>query len=189
MDAATLGAAIAIAKKFGGEGGGGGSGPVANDYELIIEDTYTNDELAHHVINVDSDGNSFELTDAILLIETPKQETSSQKGSDGQVQYYYGTGTDDYSYWNIGTWTQAANSAAHGAICMIEQKDGLVHITCSQNATSVGFGNMRYRYREGFGRNAGPVFPVGNGFTLNKFDIRGTLGTVHFILYGKKKKS
>ena len=184
MDATTLGAAMALMKKAG-SGGGSTPSPAPAGYELINEETYTNAELAHHPITTDKNGNEFELTDVILLFETPKQDTSSQKASDGQIQFYYGPTGDDYYYWNIGTWTQNADAAAHGAFCFIEQRDGLVFISATQNATAPNYGNFRYVYRKGFGIASG-IFPVGDGFSINKIDIRGVLGTAHYVLYGKR---
>lgn len=161
-------------------------------WELIREDTFTNATEADHVITVDSNGQAFELTDIILMFETPKQETYSKKGLYGQVHFYI-NGISNAIQLEPGAWEQQANGAAHGVVFIGEQRDGMMFVQSTTNITTSNSYNVRYRYM-GFGsddalRNSGlfPVSLVNGDAYFNEINIKAVTGTGHYILYGKRK--
>lgn len=57
-------------------------------WELIIEDTFTNAELAEHVIDTDSNGDAFSLTDVVVQI-TVKKDVAMEIDNYGKIEFYY----------------------------------------------------------------------------------------------------
>ena len=80
-------------------------------WELIREDTFTNDSSANHTITVDGNGQAFELSDVILQFETPQQSTYSAMGSYGQIHFY--VSDNDKIICETGAWTQNAETSPH----------------------------------------------------------------------------
>lgn len=154
-------------------------------WELIREDTFTNATEATHEITVDSNGQAFELIDAILLFETPVQATDAAKGDYGSIRFYNGSTTVAMTYSNA--WTQTANSAAHGTWSMVERKDGLVFISARTQSASTNMGSMSMPYRAGFGNDSLQGIQSAENFSVTKVTIPKVTGTGHYILYGKRK--
>ena len=153
-------------------------------WELIIEETFTNETSQTKSVTVDSNGQPIALTDAVLLFETPKQNTESAKTS--PIVIYYNNNAKNFVCY-VTAWTQGANTVAHGCFIMVEKHDGLVISKARQNtgSTSVG-GSAQYFYQEGFtGSDQSILFD--SDFTISKIEIRGVTGTGHYKLYGKRK--
>ena len=157
-------------------------------WELIREDTFTNDTEADHFVTVDSDGLPFELTDIIVLFETPTQNTDASKGKYGQIHIYkYGQSNSPYVQLECGQWTQTAGSAPKGCMAVVEQKDGLLF---SQSVSSTSTSNraaINYRYTQGFATASSGIFMPGFVVIFNKVGIPAVTGTGHYKIYGKRK--
>jgi hypothetical protein len=161
-------------------------------WELIREDTFTNAEEADHIINVDGNGQAFELTDIVLQFETPRQETESKFGGSGGIIFYpngYATFTCE-----CGGYTQEANSSPHGCVVLVEQKGNAIHVFRALNTTTSNTGSLGMRYGEGFiaAETNGYVDRLGfsilsNIMTFSRINIRKITGTGHYKLYGKRK--
>lgn len=95
-------------------------------WELIREDTFTNAEVATHTITTDANGEAFQLTDVLLMFETPKQDTLASRTNYGSTTFY--KGTESHTTYN-GAYTQEANGAARGTWTLIEKKK----FTCFYN--------------------------------------------------------
>ena len=95
-------------------------------WELIREDTFTYTASTVHQITTDENGQPFELTDAVLMFETPVQATDASLGSGGNLIFTNGSSNIASVY--CGGWTQAANASAHGAWIIAENKNGLVFV-------------------------------------------------------------
>lgn len=154
-------------------------------WELIREDTVTNATEADIEITVDGNGNAFELTDAILMFETPVQETASAKGDYGIFKFYY-KNTNEFIYTPCGTWTQAANAAATGIRATIRYEDGIVMAEWRNSGTSGNAMNIRAGYKAGFTGSAEDIQAISD-FYIHKINITKVTGTGHYILYGKRK--
>ena len=115
-------------------------------WELIREDTFTNATEADYKITVDDNGQTFELTDLILMFETPTQETASAKS--GQVRLYMNNGSTAIRH-EPGGWTQAASGNAHGIIIVAKQHDGFMESFHSVQNTTGNAENLRYEYYGG----------------------------------------
>lgn len=154
-------------------------------WELIREDTFTNEEEADHIITVDSNGQSFELTDAIMMFETPKQDQVAKKMSWGQIWFYYTNSS--YFAPEPGQWTQEAGAAARGFIMYIHQNNGLVFVERSSQTATSNTGAVGWRYMSGLTGYSNGIFMPKESITINKINIRLVTGTGHYILYGKRK--
>lgn len=155
-------------------------------WELIREDTFTNATEADHIITVDGNGQAFELTDVVLQFETPKQDTSSGKGSYGQIWFYYG----ETSYYAVecGAWTQAAGAAAYGVSAVVENHGNMMFIGATAQTTSTNSSSYRYRYYEGLNEYSSQgIFMASANRFFSKFNIKTVTGTGHYKLYGKRK--
>lgn len=152
-------------------------------WELIREDTVTNATEANIEITVDGNGNAFELTDIILIFETPNQETASAKGDFGKIQFYTGSTTHEDVL--VNAWTQQANTSAHIALAFIEQKDGLLQKKVMLNTTQGGIGTVGMQAMANKYNELCPVKVASVAFS--KVVITLVTGTGHYVLFGKRK--
>lgn len=154
-------------------------------WELIREDTFTNETEADCIITADSNGQAFELTDVVLMFETPKQDTISSKADgDGALVFYNGDSIVLSSY--NGTWSQAANATANGIWTMIEKKGRLVFLTVRIKSGSTSSTALYQAYKEGFNGTTQHILDDEN-FKITKINIPKVTGTGHYKLYGKRK--
>lgn len=162
-------------------------------WELIREDTFTNETEADHIITTDANGEAFELTDVILMFETPQQETYASKGAYGQVSFYFANAPAGYASSNVieaGNWTQEANTKAKGAFYIIEKKEGLIFFERGNPVGSTSSSNLGIRWETGFptlSTSQGILPDASTPITFNKINIKSVMGTGHYKLYGKRK--
>lgn len=154
-------------------------------WELIREETFTYAEENNHVITVDSNGSPFELTDIVMMFETPKQETAAAKNQYGQILYYYNNSS--YYASEPGAWTQEANAAAKGYVTIIEQKGGLMRIQFSNVTTGSNRAAVNWRYGANFVGPSQGVQYFEEPLSFVKVTIIKVVGTGHYKLYGKRK--
>ena len=159
-------------------------------WELINEETFTNETEADYIITTDLNGNAFELTDAILLFETPTQETEA-KCSCVVRYYFYGVNnyiaTESYSY------TQSSNATATGFVSAFEQKQKMLHTWSIARATTSNNGGYMSRYGVNFGMPLGrsgdriSYALLDEPIYCHQISILNVTGTGHYRLYGKRK--
>ena len=157
-------------------------------WEFINEETFTNAEEADYTITTDSNDQAFELTDVLLMFETPQQETEAIKGAYGQVRFYHNSSS--YFASESGQWTQAANGAAHGFMVMIEQEPvGLFICRETAQTTTSNSANWRTRYGAGFGKDSTSqgLKMLSAPRAISKIIITQVTGTGHYKLYGKRQ--
>ena len=153
-------------------------------WELIREDTVTNATEADIEITVDGNGQAFQLTDVVLLFETPKQDTASGKGAYGDIRFYYDG--DNYLRTYCSAWTQNANADAKGTQTVIRNENGMIFVDFVQVSTTGSGGNNRTYYQNNFtGTMQGCQYI--SGFAVYKINIKAVTGTGHYKLYGKRK--
>lgn len=152
-------------------------------WELIREDTFTNDTEADHYIEVDGNGDSFELTDIVILFEFPNVATAASK-TDDRFFFYYSSSESVVTYG--GNMSRNADGSAMGTWQIVEQKNGMVFSAGQYRAITYNAGNLQLRYHS--------TNPQGNGFffpnsplTFTKVRIPAVTGTGHYKLYGKRK--
>lgn len=145
-------------------------------WELIREDTVTNETADDVIINVDGNGQSFELTDLILQIKVPLN-TNTVIGSYGLVHLFY--------YVNSDTYIPAMLNAFSGP----KQHDWFasVYVKREKNSLMVDYapysesGNNRTK-------NVRNQFDFNYGITqIIKILLRNVQGTITYKLYGKRK--
>lgn len=156
--------------------------PVSRSWELIREDTVTNDTEADIIINADSNGQAIELTDVRLVLVSPQQDAAFSKADYGRVRCYYQTGEYDIIF--IGAYTQAANASAKVSYVAFEQSDGMLVKSVMPNTTRGGMGPLQtYATEDGEGHFVLTDMPR----VYSKINITKVTGTLHYILYGKRK--
>lgn len=155
-------------------------------WELIDERTFTNETEADYIITTDMYGEPFELTDLIILFETPKQAIRATKGYYGHIWCYYGDGNSRYMSLECGAWGQNAYEAFHACGGMIENKGGLMMSTIIQSSTGGNKTSVCQQIITGFPIDAAMSF-IPSSLTFTKINIRAVTGTGHYKLYGKRK--
>lgn len=154
-------------------------------WELIQEETFTNEEEADHIITFDLNNNPFQLTDVIMSFELPKQDNVASKMNWGQIWYYYND-SNKYLAPEAGQWTQEANASANGFKNFIETKGDLVIYNDAARTTSSNSGTFRYRYVAGLTGSSESIQIIPN-FYVYKINIKTVTGTAHYKLFGKRK--
>ena len=159
-------------------------------WELIREDTFTNATEADHEITVDGNGVSLQLTDAIMMFETPVQNNYSSFGSSGGIMFAVNAA---YRKVECGQWTQNENANAHGCIAIVKQYNNLIEIgrACG-NATVSNMGPAGMRYGLSFPDISTTSDRVSYSITneevyVTKIKILSVTGTGHYKLYGRRK--
>ena len=152
-------------------------------WELIREDTITNNEAADVDIAVDGYGESYELTDIAIELIVPAQ-TSAVIDNYGLVYFYYGSGNQDYITAELGAKTITAGSVVNTANALIKQEKGLYEFSFCKWTTT---GNAAYVYRQPTLQTKLPVEVLSNPRIFNKVMIKSITGTVQYKLYGKRK--
>lgn len=153
-------------------------------WELINEETFTNETEADYIITTDANGDAFELTDLIILFETPTQATRATKGYYGHIWCYYGDGDRQYMSLECGAWEQAANDPYNACGGIIEDKGGITESTIIVSAKSGTRTNLQKRIRLNVDSVSCFRFPA---LTFKKINIKAVTGTGHYQLYGKRK--
>ena len=150
-------------------------------WELIREDTVTNASEADVEINVDGDGNAFELTDVYLQVWTPQQETAASIGDYGRVQSHYGGNNIIVS--QMGTWTQSANARAKYGQVLLTNENGAIRNETTPNATQYTLVNVTSRTNI---ISDDALLKIGT-YSFAKITVKKVTGTVKYKLYGRRK--
>lgn len=154
-------------------------------WELIREDSQTNETEADITIDVDGNGQPFELTDVRLLFWTPVQDVASGKGDYGRVFLYDKDNVQRNGfYWNA--WTQAANASARIAMGEIIQEGGMIETTFTKNTTDTGDTQIYATLRIGQSDPRFWMMPA-QPHVYTKIVIKKVTGKGAYRLYGKRK--
>lgn len=156
-------------------------------WELIREDTFTNETEADHVITVDGNGEPFELTDAILTLIVPKHDENTNIGDYGRVYFYNGNTEIKRIYLlNSASKLITANATANTAICRLIQDHGLVFIDFYQWNTIQGRVNNQIVNFVDSNTTTSPidVRPISY---ISKIKIGSITGQMQYRLFGKRK--
>lgn len=154
-------------------------------WELIREDSQTNATEADITIDVDGNGQPFELTDVRLLFWTPVQDVASGKGDYGRVFLYDANNVQRNGfYWNA--WTQAANASARIAMGEIIQEGGMIETTFTKNTTDTGDTQIYATLRIGQSDPRFWMMPA-EPHVYTRIVIKKVTGKGAYRLYGKRK--
>lgn len=148
-------------------------------WELINEETFTNETEDTYVVTTDSNGQPLNLSDIFIGFETPQQETYSAKG--GQL-WITMNGTKIIA--ETGAWTQNANATAHGFYSKITYSKGLVIVEYARSTTASNTAMIGMRYHGGLRTNA--IYARNTPPSITKIEFLGVTGTGHYYIYGKR---
>lgn len=150
-------------------------------WELIREETFTNETEANYKITVDANGEPFELTDIAFMLWLVPTTTDASIGSSGTVKFYFNSGSIA-AYFGEKTVTVGKNP--QGASALIMQKDGLLFRQYTRLTTFGTDNNVIY---------TGNQVQTGNGWlqlrklTFNEIEINSITGSAGYRLFGKRK--
>ena len=163
-------------------------------WELIREDTFTNETEADHIIEADANGETLELTDVALLFSMPKQESESKWAGSGVIAMRIQTGTSARTLsLECNGFTQAANGSAHIASAHMRQTGNSIEVYRAGSATESNSGGLGYRVTAGlYGLYDTATDRMFFSLTrqivyVDRLTIKSVTGTGHYKLYGKRK--
>lgn len=156
-------------------------------WELIREDTFTNDTQTNHLITVDNNGEPFELTDIIFELVIPTQNNEVKVGGSGGVRHYFAVAQYETTYFN--NLNLNANTYDYGATALITQESGIqrrefTKFNTMGNEPYIATGNQLTDNHGWF------IHYTNNSNTIrlySKIEIVSVLGTATYKLYGKRK--
>lgn len=150
-------------------------------WELIREDTFTNETEANIEITVDDNGQPFELTDIRIVIFLPTQNTQSSIGGYGRMRFYDGS---DYVLLYLGSYTQAAGGVARGAFGWAEYRNGMTIIGFSRMSESGNY--VSNQFVNQFTKTSQSFPWQTKKFLFDKITIESVTGSCKCIVYGKR---
>ena len=142
-------------------------------WELIREDTATNETADEYNITVDGNGQSFELTDVVIQITIPAN-SQTVIGSYGMVDFYYG---NNYKSAMMGVFSGPKSTNYFGSAYLVNSGNSI---------------QMRWSIFVDSGSNCAMYirnlddFTVGSAI-VNKIRIRNFQGQISYKLYGRRK--
>ena len=159
-------------------------------WELIREETGTNDTESSIIVSVDGDGQPFELTDVRVLLEFPKVDAIATTNDYAKLYAYY-QGTSKWLTLEGGSTLSrtTASDSAKGVWYFIEQRDGMLYSLIGTPATSTNMGAMRTRYivYDHPTSNDSMGIKLTNDFSIHMLEWTKIVGTYHYRIYGKRK--
>lgn len=152
-------------------------------WELIREETFTNEAEANHEVTVDGNGQTFELTDVFILFELPISENASS--IKGVVTFFYdNTVKGQTTSFNI---SRTAGGGPKGTAGLIKNENGLISMYTKIVSDSGSSSTWYTTYNLNYNNNLGYGIFYDSNFIINKMKIPNVTGTAHYKLYGKRK--
>lgn len=152
-------------------------------WELIREDTVTNATETNIEIVVDGNGNAFELTDAIVEFDLPKNSETASIGSYGTIQAFISNSL--YLSIFMGAKTRAAGANAIIGYAIFRREKGMLISECVAMDSQGSMGTVQRKNTTSYDRSS-PYY-LDNNSTITKIVILSVTGTGHYRLYGKRK--
>ena len=154
-------------------------------WELIREDTFTNAEEADHIINVDANGEAFELTDAVLELIVPTHDEDTVIAD--YLRVYFSEQNVVVATAFLGnnpSKTITANSAVNMAIASITQDNGLMCIEINQWVSRTIRNNKQILIEEGLGSTA--PYRIKKA-VIDSIKIGKVTGLMKYRIFGRRK--
>ena len=151
-------------------------------WELIREDTFTNETEADYTINSDTNGQSFELTDIYLEVWLTADTQEASAGSGGRIDTYYG----DILYFTqyLGATSIAVGGYPKGSWLLIENANGAI---IRQNTVYATMGTDRNNVAAPNRVDTNRSHVIFGNYIFNRIVIKAITGTGNYRLYGKRK--
>ena len=157
-------------------------------WELIREDTVTLATKGNIEVSVDSNGNSFELTDIYCTFGLPQQETEAKVEDYGRVKFYIGSTNTATGY--LGAWTQAANASAKSGTVLLEQKKNTIQLSFTKGTGEGSEPSAQMANARTTGTSAtvtGRLMFYNEQQVYTKVVFEGITGIAKYKVYGKRK--
>lgn len=154
-------------------------------WELIREDDGTNATSASTTINVDGNGNAFELTDVFLILYFPQQETAVSVTDSGLVYTYYDTSS--YVRTELGTLSMNANVTGRAGYVLIESEDNIIYNRLIRFANINYFGAWSSTTTNNKTSNLRFMQIMSSKPIFSKIVLPPIQGKYGYLLYGRRK--
>lgn len=155
-------------------------------WELIREDSFTNASEASYTISVDGNGQSFQLTDIVLVLIVPTQNNSAVVGDNGIVSFFQGSLEIRRAYtYESSSLSISANSSPYVANIVLEHNKGLLKTSWTEWAQ-----NESHKSWISVNGNAADGMQTAIALNDSYFDsinIKSFTGTMNYRLFGKRK--
>ena len=152
-------------------------------WELIREDTFTNETEADHIITTDANGGPFELSDLILILWVPSQNNTANIGDFGRVFFRNDNTIIRCVY--LSAISIQAQSTMRVAMARLTQNNGLMSVDYAEWNTRGNHSIIRVTTFENE-NYIGTPFGL-NDTPINSILIRAITGTMNYRLLGKRK--
>ena len=161
-------------------------------WELIREDTFTNEEEADHIISVDGNGEPFELTDVLLVLAVPDHAEDTIIADYGRV-YLYDENTNVKVIYllNAQSKTVAANTIENTGIAQMTQEGQLVRTELYQWNSRTTRANKQIVYYDNEGSSIASystaISFLASPLKITSIKIGKITGQMRYRLFGKRK--
>ena len=152
-------------------------------WELIREDEFTNESRADHIISVDGNGQSFELTSIRILLCIPTQNNEAEMYGGLIVPI---DSQNNQTQIVVDTITVSANSTDKVAYGALEQENGMYIKLGVAFANTGALSNMRMKSVIKDSSQAYPIY-CGAEKVFTSIKLANVKGTMTYRLFGRKK--
>ena len=155
-------------------------------WELIREDTFTNAEAGEHIVDVDANGDTFELTDILLELLVPTHAEDTVMGDYGRV-YFREQGALAATIFTLNTSSKtiSANSTPNMAIAYLTQENGLMKLSFNQWGTRTTRSNVQVLFENDIVATSAPIRIKES--VIDSIRIGQVTGQMSYRLFGKRK--
>lgn len=156
-------------------------------WELINEETFTHDTEADKVISTDSNGQAFELTDAIVQLIMDDASTPSTFGGSGDVQFVYNVADNKYKRMFVGAINHSAGGAAVATMARITTGGNLLYGDFLQSNGVSGSSNVKSQQYYGLVGNRQLIEVLEQPIYFYQIVLKSITGPARYVLYGRRR--
>ena len=156
-------------------------------WELIRDDTFTNDTMAQYIISTDDNNDPFELTDCYLWIIIPSTDQAGDYGLGNYGRIRFLTSNENlYFDALLAETNNPASSKVGGA--WLTQSHGAIHIETLNLTDSGNTGTIRRFATNNYDSQLAPlIIPLVYPRIITGVKISAAQGTIKYRLYGRRK--
>lgn len=156
-------------------------------WELINEETFTNATEADKIISTDSNGQAFELTDAIVQLIMDDASTSSTFGGSGDIQFVYDVTNNKYKRMFVGGINHSVGGTAMAAMARITTGGNLLYGDFLASAGVSGSTNVKSQQYYTLAGNRQLIEVLEQPIYFYQIVLKSITGPARYVLYGRRR--